>query len=405
MKFAPNCSAYDGIMQGFPPPPDKRVTATNWDYPPFNQWGFQNIRRILPTALISKGTGSASAFETRAEDLGALAYERANGTASTVAEMLLETYTDGFLVLHKGKIVAEQYFNTMEPSTLHLAQSVSKSFVGTVAGILIHRGEIDPTKTVSSYIPELENCGYSDATVAHVLNMRSGIRFSEEYTDLESEIALVDIASGWKPRRHDDDPESMYELMPRLEQEREHGGYFQYRSIETDVLGWVCEKVTGKSLSSLLSDELWSKMGMEYDALITVDRQGACLADGGLCASLRDYARFGQMYLNDGYFNGQQIVPAAWTHACRAGDRAAFEPLYADRFPTFPNACYTNQWWAFDPSVPIYCAVGVFGQLIHIDQRNELVVAKLSHWPDFLNDKFRLNTFAAIEAISQALAG
>lgn len=113
--------------------------------------------------------------------------------------------------------------------------------------------------------------------------------------------------------------------------------YFQYRSVETDVISWVCEKVTGKSLATLLSELLWSMTCMEYDAQITIDPLGACLADGGLCATLRDYARFGQVYLNNGYFNGQQIIPESWTKACRTGDRAAFEPLYKDRFEQYPT--------------------------------------------------------------------
>ena len=150
--------------------------------------------------------------------------------------------------------------------------------------------------------------------------MRSGVKFSEVYTDPDSDIGKVDVASGWKPRRNASDPEHMFDVILRLSQEREHGGRFEYRSIETDVMAFCMERVTGKRLAELVGTELWSKLGAEEDANFTVDPAGYAQADGGFNATLRDYARFGQLHLDGGMADGVEVVPADWVEACGQGD-------------------------------------------------------------------------------------
>ena len=395
----------NGIMQGFPPPLAARITLDNWDLPPFNRWSFQNVRSVLATRAISRGDGPASTFRRTPRDILPIAFTDIDGAKRTVGEMLDRTYTDGFIVLHKGSVVAEHYLNNMTPATLHLSQSVSKSFTSALVGILAGRGEIDIERPVEYFVPELASCGYKGATVTQVLDMRSGIKFDEEYTNPESEVGMLDRADGWKPGPRPGEPASTLDLILTLKQERPHGGHFSYRSIETEVLGWVLERVSGLGLAELMSRELWQPMGAEHEACFTVDRAGTCLADGGLNASLRDYARFGQIFLDDGAFNGRQVVPAAWTAACRTGDAEAFGPLYGDRFAKYPNACYSKQWWVFDKTTGLHCASGVFGQMIYVRPKERIVAVKLSSWPDFLNDDLRASTLAALEAIAKEVAG
>lgn len=395
-----------GIMQGFPPPIDRRPTLANWDSPPFNRWSFQHVREILPTAEVRCAPGPATAFEAAPRELTGLRFETTDGRDITVGELLDETHTDGFLVLHRGRLVCELYFNAMEPHTLHLSQSVSKSLVGALAGILIGRGDLDPQAPLSDHVPELAGCGYADATLNHLLDMRSGVRFSEDYGVADSDVTREEIVCGWKPRPPDlpeDFPDSLCELILTLPRERDHGGSFKYRSIESDVIGWVLERASGTRLAELTSRELWQPLGCERDACFTVDRAGFALVDGGFNATLRDYARFGQMHCDDGFFNGRQVVPADFVAQTRIGDPDVFDSPYKLHFP---RGAYRNQFWIRDVDKGDkvqYMARGIFGQLIYIDAPRRLVAVKLSSWPDFLNPAYLLNTLAAIDAIAETL--
>ncbi len=400
----PKTAAEHGIMAGSPPPQDKRVTHENWDSPPFNRWSFQHVREVLPTVNLSRGNGPVSLLPDARQDLDdvPVVHDR-DGRRTTLMGALEDTYTDGFIAIHKGQVVYERYLNDMTVDTLHLAQSVTKSVVGTVAGILIDRGVIDRTAPLSEIIPELTGSGYADAQLHQLMDMRSGVRFGEDYTDPNSDIGKIDVASGWKPYR-DGMPLSVLDIPPALPKEREHGGHFQYRSIETDVMAWVMERTTGTHLAELVSQELWQPMGAEHDACITVDRAGYPLADGGLNASLRDYARVGLLYLNDGRAGDRQIVPAEYVRETRQdGDVGAFiQCPYAEHFP---RGAYKNQFWVRDVDREQIMARGVFGQTIYVDPGNNLVVAKLSTWPDFVSVDLMLDGLDAIDALAAALNG
>ncbi|MGE0240530.1 MAG: serine hydrolase domain-containing protein [Parvibaculaceae bacterium] len=390
------------IMRGSPP--ELRPPVMDWDRPPWNRWSFQHVREILPTAEVWRGSGAESVFAQVPQDLGGIAFEHSGGGASTVEAFLDLSYTDGFIVLHRGRIVWERYFNGMSERTLHLSQSVAKSVTGAAAGCLVAQGVLDPALPVTHYLPELAATAYQGATVNNVLDMTSGVRFNEDYTDPYSEMGKADVASGWKPLPPgaQDFPEHMWELILSLTtRERAHGERFVYRSIETDVLAFCMERASGRRLPQLVSELLWQPMGAAESACFTLDRAGYALADGGLNATLRDYARFGSLYLNDGVFNGRQIVPAAWIKATRAGDRALFGEPYT---LTTPNGAYRNQFWIEDVSRSAIMARGVFGQLIYIDAARDLVVVKLSSWPDFLNLEFGIDTLRMVNALADEIS-
>ena len=387
------------IMQGTPPnliPP-----KMEWDRPPWNRWSFQHVREILPTVEVWRGSGIVREFVVRERDLDGLAVADSVGVPTTLAGHLDETYTDGFLVLKDGAIVYERYFNGMSQRTLHLSQSVAKSFTGIVAGILIERGILDINAPVTQYLPELEKTGWRGATLQQVLDMTTGTRFSEEYTNPYSDIGQSDVASGWKPIPPDSDsdfkwPRNMWELITGLTTvERAHGEIFAYRSIETDVLAFCMERVTGKRLAQLVSEELWQKMGAEESACFTVDSAGFALADGGLNATMRDYGRFGQLLLE----NGGGVIPSSWIEATRNGNHGIFKEPYT---LSLPHGAYKNQFWIEDPKSRAILAKGVFGQLIYVNWDYNMVVVKLSSWPDFLNRPFDVATFGAIHAIGKA---
>jgi CubicO group peptidase (beta-lactamase class C family) len=377
----------------------------NWDWPPQNRWAFQHVAEFLRTARIARGHGPAWHFGEATRDIAGITFTDIDGATRTVKEMLAATYTDGFLVAQGGKIVAEHYFNTMTRASVHLSQSVAKSMTGTLIGILVGQGLLQLDRLVSDYVPALARSGYHGATLAQVLDMRSGVKFDEDYLAPDSEVAALDRASGWKPRRDAADTLSTRGLIVALQAERAHGGPFLYRSIETDVLGWIVTAVTGQDFPTFMSNALWQPMGAEADANITIDHEGMPLADGGLSATLRDFARFGQLYADDGARGSKQVVPESWVQACRTGDVAAFKPNYGDRFAQLPNAAYAKQWWVRDTVDGSHQARGIYGQLVYIDHKRGLVVAKLSSWPQPLNDAYADSTDRAIVAIGRELTG
>lgn len=386
------------IMQGSPP----RIPLPRllWDTPPWNRWAFQHVREIVPTVEVWRGEGPVRALPRAEVDLDQLPVTDSEGQSTTLAGLLDETYTDGFLVLKDGKIAYERYFNGMTPRTPHLSQSVAKSVTGAVFGILAGRGVVDPNRLVTEYLPELAATGWKGARLQHVLDMTTGVRFSEAYTDPRSDIAQVDVACGWKPVPSGTDPafkwpEHLFELILRLtEATRPHGAQFEYRSIETDVLAFVMERATGKRLAQIVSEELWQKIGAEESAYFTVDSAGYALADGGFNATLRDYARFGQTILED----GAGIVPAAWIADTRSGVHG---PNYST---SMPEGSYRNQFWIEDPRSRALMCRGVFGQLIHIDWDTRMVTVKLSTWPDFTSVAYSVATLKAVHAIADSLA-
>lgn len=377
----------------------------NWDWPPQNRWAFQHLADILKTERIARGHGPVRSFGAATQDITGITFTDLDGARRTVGEMLERTWTDGFLVIHDGKVVAEHYLNGMNAATLHLSQSVAKSFTSTLIGVFVGQGLLDVEKPVTHYLPELAGCGYAGATLSQVLDMRSGVKFDEDYLAPDSEVAQLDRASGWKPRRDAADRLTTKGQILTLKQERPHGGPMLYRSVETEVLGWILSRVSGQSLAMLMSSELWQKMGAEADANFTVDDEGTALADGGLNATLRDYARLGQLFLDKGAWGRNQIVPESWVAACSTGDVEAYRPNNADRRGGFPEAAYSRQWWILDRRVGTINALGIYGQMIHVEPARRLLVAKVSSWPDPVNDDLWLTANLAIEAIGRELAG
>jgi CubicO group peptidase (beta-lactamase class C family) len=389
------------IMQGSPP--KLRVPREDWDRAPWNRWSFQHIREILPTAEVWRGNNPPHAFKHQPRHLAEISFDTARGPM-TVAQYLDASFTDGFLVLHKGAVVSESYFNNMGARSLHLSQSVAKSLTGVLAGIFAGRGQLDPKALITQYLPELAATAYRGATVQHALDMMSGVAYSEEYTDPFSDVGQTDVASGWKLKPAGDSrawPETMWDqILGLTKQEAPHGARFSYRSIETDVVAFVLERISGKRLPELISSEIWQKLGAEESACYTVDAGGYALADGGFNATLRDYARFGQMIAQDGWFHGSQIVPKDWIAETRRGKPDIFD---AETRKSMPRGSYHNQFWIEDVNTPVLQCLGVFGQWIYADPENDFVAVKLSSWPDFLDDGFYVDGIAAIHAIKRTL--
>ena len=406
MKSYKNSEIPPPIMQGFPSDQFMRFPRMDWDRPPWNRWTFQHINEFMPTARVWRGSGPARVLPRQEETITDISFVRSNGQKQTIAGFLDDSYTDGMLVMCDGKIVHESYHNAMRPETPHLMQSVSKSITSTVTGILIDRGLIDPAAPVVTYLPEIAETAWRDATIQHVLDMTTGVQYSEEYTRLDSDVGKTDVASGWRPISPDADPgidwpETIWDQILTLKTcDAKHGERFLYRSIETDLLAHAMIKITGLPLHELISQELWQPMGAEEDGFFTVDPNGYSLASGGFNGCLRDFGRFGQLYLDDGMCQGKRIIPSDWITDVRRGPHGLFSD---DRRRILPNGCYRNQFWIEDMTTEAFMCLGVFGQLIYISPAYNMVVVKLSTWPDFLDDTFKTDTQLAIHAIAAAL--
>lgn len=389
-----------GIMQGFPPPRDKRPTLTNWDLPPWNRWSFQNMHRLFPTTDVFRGFGPERPLAEDKADLDAVPVARGDGRRVPLSLFLQEACADGIAVLHRGRLVYERYFNDMAPHSLHLSQSVAKSVTGLAAGALWGEGLLDLDVPLGDLVPEMKHCGYAEATLDQVLDMRSGARFTEDYNTPGSDMTRIDIASGWRPFDPADGRPTIREVILSLPQIRPHGGDFAYRSIETDVVAWAMERAAGAPLADLLSTRIWQHLGAGRDANFTVDEDATALADGGFNATLRDYARVGQLVLDNGRAGGRQLVPEAWIEQMRQGDPSVFGPPWSD---SFPNGAYRRFWWIRDAERGDICARGVFGQHIYVDFESDLVIALVSSWPDYLIDNLVRDSLTAFDAIREGL--
>src|SRR5262249_16455277 len=276
-----------GLMTGFPPSPELQINVSNWQQPQHVRWAFRHMREIMPTQLISAGAGGPSPLPTTDTELANPVVVRGDGSSSPVGEAFPGTFTDTVLVLHEGEVVDERYFEGMTETTRHLVMSMSKSIVGCVAGVLVARGRLDPQAAVTDYVPEVSGSGYRGASVRDVLDMRTGVAFQETYTAADSEVRIMERSVGWAPALAND-PRGAYAYLATIRSEGPHGGAFTYRSADTDMLGWVCERAAGERMADLISTLVWQPMGAEFDAEITCDPVGTAVHDGGISATLRD---------------------------------------------------------------------------------------------------------------------
>lgn len=376
------------------------LPMADWDRAPWNRWSFQHIDEMLPTQRIWRGAGPASSLVDDTQDILSLPFAH-DGAEEKLGDFFDTVETDGLLILHRGKVVVERYYNGMQRQTLHLSQSVGKSVAGAVAGVLVGQGVIDPEAPLTEYLPELAATAYKGATLRHVLDMTTGVAFNEDYTSLNSHMAQMDVACGWKSYGEPDWPKTMWDLILSLkEQERPHGAEFHYRSIETDVLAFAMQAATGQSIGDLISQHVWQPMGAEEDATLTLDSAGYGLACGGFNATLRDYARFAHIYASGGRANGRQVVPEAWIADTQAGNHSRFTAQYKH---VLPHGAYRNQFWVERAGGPVLLARGVFGQMLFIDPQADFVGVVLSSWPDFLNPELTRKTLSAMRAIRAVL--
>ncbi|MGU9813017.1 serine hydrolase domain-containing protein [Pseudomonas sp. LF052] len=389
-------------MVGAPPPPDRTVRFDDGSYFrfPAMRWSVANFRQLMPTLNVPRGLGAPLPLPRQLDPrIDALPVVPTGASQPLTWRQALDaTYTDGIVVLHRGNVVYERYFGVLTDDGQHAAMSVTKSVVGTLGAMLVADGTLDARRKIADYVPELGQSAFGSATLRQVLDMTTALDYSEDYADPNAHVWAHAQAGNPLPKPKDyTGPRSYFEFLQTVRQRGEHGQAFGYKTVNTDVLGWVIARVTGRNVAQLLSERIWSRLGSEQDAYFTVDSIGTPFAGGGLNAGLRDMARFGEMLRNGGRFNGEQIVPASVVKDIRqGGDKEAFAKA---GYSQLKGWSYRAMWWVSHNPDGAYMARGVHGQSIYIDPAAEMVIVRFASHPvaaNAANDGVTLPAYAAL---------
>jgi CubicO group peptidase (beta-lactamase class C family) len=390
----------NGLMQGFPPPPEKTVRFSDGSASKFPgyRWSFSHMRELMPSKDVSRGEGPVAMLPREERDLGSVKLTTMDGAPMTFEEALQKTYADAIVVLHKGKIVYERYFGAGAPHRQHIAMSLTKSFVGTLAEMLVAEGKLDPSAPVTKYVPELKDSAYGDATVRQAMDMLVNAKYSENYADPNAEIWNYARAGGWIPARPDyAGPRTYPDFLATLQKQGDPGQTFAYNTVTAEVMAWVIKRASSQSLADVLSQRIWSKMGAENEAYFQIDSIGTESGGGGFNTTLRDLARFGEVMRNKGQYNGQQIIPAKIIEdITKGGDKEIFAKA---GYKTLPGWSYRSFWWISNNAHGAYMGRGIYGQALYIDPRAEMVIARYASHPvasNPFNDPISLPAYAAV---------
>ncbi|MFD2180383.1 serine hydrolase domain-containing protein [Veronia pacifica] len=395
-----------GWMQGTPPPADKRIMQPQSNYFSFPKlrWTLCHIRELMPTQLVSRGISAPLPIDYDLDPaINRITFSpTGSSTLMTWADSLSENYTDGILVMHKGKVVYEEYFGCLTQFGKHTAMSMTKSLTGLLAEILIAEGKLDPKAKIATLVPELKDSAFGSATVRQVMDMTTSLAYSENYADPNADIWAYTSAADPLPKAKDyNGPVGYFEYLKTVKQEGKHGEAFGYKTVNTDALGWVISRVTGKKVSDYLSDRIWRRIGAEQNAYMTVDAVGIPFAGGGLTAGLRDLGRIGQLMLDEGQHNGQQIFPESVVTSIQAGgDKTAFAK---SGYKDLKGGSYKSMWWIFHNNHGAYAARGVHGQTIYIDPVAEMVIVRFASFPVASNSHIDPTSLPAYQAVADYL--
>lgn len=375
------------------------VRHDNWRAAPWNVWAFRHVHEIIPTARIAATPGL---IEEPLADSSALAEHAMviDGERRPLAAVLRQTSTDAIAVMRGGRFIADFHAPHFTLQSRHIMFSASKSVAGLLAGMLVGDGALDPDAPVAQYVPELARSAYGDALVRHVLDMRVSLDFNEDYLDPDGLYARYRRAGLLDPRRDGEPLETVIDLLALLPKGSwEHGGPFHYCSPNSDVLGLVIERASGMRYPDFAATRLWQPLGLKHDGCITVDIAGTARSGGGLCMTVRDLARIGELVRLGGVVGNRRLIPVSWIDdTMTGGSREAW--LQGSFSAWLPNGQYRNKWYQVGNASGACFAIGIHGQWLYVDPLRETVIAKFSSQPDPTNDEVKHLNLAMFEAIA-----
>ena len=391
-----------GYMRGLPPPPGKLVDSDHsWALDPEKgKWSFQNVSKILPTEFVSRGAGPILPLAYAPAGLLQQPFTAPDSTRAPLQHILKSLGVDGFIFLKDGVVQTEVYFNGFGPARRHIGFSVTKSLVGSLMGILVHEGRVNLALTAAHYLPELANSGYGDATIRQILDMTTNVVWNHDRSDPASQVDLNSKAGGFQSRPADFPYLNTLEFLQSVEKAGPHGEAGLYNPGNTETLGWIISRLEGRNWQEVFAERIWSRLGAERDALITVDPGGHGFATAGFSATLRDFARLGLMLEQDGHFNGEQILPAEWLLDVRTVDARALAAWRAsEEAAKRPHvAYYRNHFRVLNGERGEFVAQGHMGQRIYVNMESNAVAVFLSVTPSRPLRDFQVDLIREIDA-------
>jgi CubicO group peptidase (beta-lactamase class C family) len=393
-----------GWMEGSPPPADRTIRFADDQFVAFPQirWSLSHMRELVPTVGVWRGEGPPNRFHEPFSfdeaSIDTLAFTDLDGHARRWHESLADTYTDGILVLYRGRRIYERYFGALQPQLPHSCFSITKSYVATLAATLVHEGVLDEEQRVPHWLPEMRGTAFEEATLRDVMDMQTGVVTNENYADPKADFWAYARAGGFRPRPGGyDGPGDFYEYLQTLKQGGPHGEAFAYKTVNTELLAWIVKRVTGEPLAQMLSDRLWAPLGCEQDAYLSVDPTGVPMGGAGLSATLRDLARFGELMRRDGDWHGEQLVPEAVVADIRRGGDP--EKFAKAAYRLLPGYSYRNMWWVSHNELEAFEGRGIHGQRLYIAPRADMVIARFASHPvaaSAANDPITMPAFLAL---------
>ena len=381
------------VMEGTPPTRDSQATMKNYRDYPFSGWTFQNMGAPLNIVMVPRGGDIAELNQPLNQGLGKKIFTDKTGTEMTLEDLFRVHYARGMILIQGEKVLYEKYFDGFGPHKQHIWFSMSKSLASAALGVLVEQGQIDIKKSPAHYIPELKNSGFERVTIQNLLDMATSIDFKETYTDMTSDFALkyaVAMNMGWLPGARDAQPESteiygVHDFLSKYvkpNKEIEPGTDFDYNSSNADVIGWLISRVSGQPYEQFISEQIWSKLGMEHDAYFTVDRAFMPVVTGGMNSTLRDAARFALMIRDEGRVKNKQLIPSEWINsALNINEKLKSHMTANPKYGEESWEAYHNMWWILDGEKGEFCATGIHGQVIYINRSKNTVMVWFSNQP------------------------
>ena len=357
-------------------PSKNNVTKKNWLDDPYLRWSYTHMKEFTLINEVKNNPDHVFHFSTALQNLDDFAVERRFGNTTPLKKLLDDNKTDAFVVVHNGQLVYERYFNGYKESEPHGMASLAKVFTGAIIQSLAEENRIDLEKKADTYIKELKNTPFGKASLQQLLDMQVSVEYPThgyEHPALENQDAQLYLASNILPRgKNYDGPMKIYDMLREAEETAPPGSDFSYDNGSAETLAWIIRTITGKSLAENVSERIWSQIGMEENAYYVTDETKVEQASAGLNATARDMARFGQLLLNNGEYNGKQILPSSITEDIKN--------VQEGELAVGPGASisYHNQWWIPHNEQGAFEVLGSYGQTLYIDPKANMVIVHFS---------------------------